>query len=104
MAGITKHVAPAARDRGEQAQADTSDAIRRQLRASAGLPERTVSATVPAASSLVVVHRLGRIPKGIAVERCDLGGPVTLAARTAETITLANAHATDAAACVVRVY
>ncbi|MFA6167018.1 MAG: hypothetical protein WC700_10395 [Gemmatimonadaceae bacterium] len=76
----------------------------RQLRQVGGIPERIVSVTVPAAGTATVVHHLGRTPKGIAIERCDLGGPITMSARSADTITLANADPANAAACVVRVY
>jgi hypothetical protein len=59
---------------------------------------------VPAGGTQTIVHHLGRTPKGIAVERCDLGGPITLTARTDDTITLTNADPANVANCVVRVY
>jgi hypothetical protein len=101
---LRRTVVPGARSHAELATREAHDSMLRQLAKVGGIPERTIEANVPAAGSQVLVHRLGRVPKGIAVERCDLGGPVTMSARDAETITLANAHATDAAACVVRVY
>lgn len=101
---LRRTVTPGARSPEELATREAHDSVLRQLRQVGGIPERTVSATVPAGGALVVVHRLGRVPKGIAVERCDLGGPITMTARTAETITLANADPANAASCVVRVY
>ena len=101
---LRRTVTPGARSPEELATREAQDSVLRQLRQVGGIPERTVTATVPAGGTLVVVHRLGRTPKGIAVERCDLGGPITMTARTAETITLANADPANAAACVVRVY
>lgn len=102
---LRKYVQPDMGNPEQQSLQGAQEAMRRQLRTIGGLmPEQTISATIPAVGSATVVHRLGRVPKGWAIESCDLGGPITCTARTRDTITLANAHATDVATLTVRVY